>query len=266
MVVNSLCDSLVKAQMQSGKLLVYSEMPLGSVVKDRGTQRADVLTMTKSYKPLVRIYEVKRTRADFLSDVRRGKYLGYMSHCHQLFWAVPRGLITKAEIPDDTGLTVWNEMTGWHVVKAPRRHDMDVSHEMLLALLFRGALQIDEGRVLRERMRLEENVRLSDMAVNLDLKIKRRLASIEPDLEQIKSAHDLIDKFLGRKSRDLQAAVWELQHRLSVTLPGLENIEVATNLLTVANLLMRSPGNSLSSHGAFKQLEKFVEESANGRG
>ena len=78
-----------------------------------GSARADVLAARKSFvNPSFTIYEVKISRSDFNADVNKGKYRTYFEHCCQLYFAVPKGLVTKNDIPEDTGLTIRGD-NGW---------------------------------------------------------------------------------------------------------------------------------------------------------
>lgn len=73
----------------------------------RGGQRADVYGIAQTYRLRVHIAEVKVSRSDLHGDIRRNKWTGYLDHCHALYFCVPQGLATKAEIPDPAGLIVY---------------------------------------------------------------------------------------------------------------------------------------------------------------
>jgi|GEM_PF-1668396 len=112
---------------------------LDKQAKDMGvtTQIADVMCIKTSYtKFCVDIYEVKVTRADFLGDIKRGKYKGYLDHCHRLYFACPSGVIKKEEVPDDVGLYVRGD-NGWKCQKmAKNRSDIEVPYDTMMSLLF----------------------------------------------------------------------------------------------------------------------------------
>lgn len=255
-------DELFDFYHRDSKLLAFKEMPLGSVQHSPGTQRADVVTMTKSYNMRIRIYEVKSTRADFLSDVGRGKYEGYFKFCHQLFFATPKGLVKKDEIPQGCGLITFTQGRGWHVAMGAPVRQCVLDVEFLMACLFRGQEYAQEVRNLRDRISMEDNIQVSEMAKNVDYRIKRRLQGVEPELEQVRKAQALIDEFLGKNSRSLQDAFWQLDRFLKYDMPGLGNMPAALNLLSLAVALIQSPPNSLTEHGAFKKIQEFVREVA----
>lgn len=117
----------------------YLDVPLGSVwlaLGGRGVQRADLVKVKPSYTRFcVSIYEVKVSRADFLSDINSGKWRGYLSYCHRLYFATPVGLVRKEEIPEEAGWIVRGEH-GWKVMKAAPAREVEIPKETLLSLLF----------------------------------------------------------------------------------------------------------------------------------
>lgn len=125
--------------LQAAGHMAWVEIPLGSVYQNSRLQRADVVGLNKSFtQPNLRIYEVKVSRADYLSDIGRGKYAGYLKSADQVYFAVPQGLIKVAELPQDgVGLIIRGE-TSWSVAKAARRQDFKLTEEILLKLLIRG--------------------------------------------------------------------------------------------------------------------------------
>lgn len=126
------------AQLRSDQWMVWTEMPLGSVLFE-SPQRADVLAIRKSYtNPVVKIFEIKVSVNDFRGDVARQKYTGYFSSANYVLFAVPQGLIKACDLPQNgVGLIVRGDK-GWHVVKAGRHQDFTITTNMLLALLMKG--------------------------------------------------------------------------------------------------------------------------------
>ncbi len=68
---------------------------------DRGRFDLMILHANKQY---FRAFEFKRTRADFLRDLRSGKWVKYLNNCHTFTWACPPGLIYPDEIMSPCGL------------------------------------------------------------------------------------------------------------------------------------------------------------------
>ena len=87
--------------------ITFKEMDLGLRGENANVQRADVLAL-KWTEPVAHIYEVKVSRADFLSDKNSGKWEGYLFNCQLFFFATPHGLITKEDVPEGAG---WVEQT-----------------------------------------------------------------------------------------------------------------------------------------------------------
>jgi hypothetical protein len=113
----------------------WLQVHLGSVWLER-PQLADVITIQPSYTRFcLHIYEVKVSRADFLGDLRRDKWRGYLNHCHRLTFAVPAGMIKKEEVPREAGLIVRGPK-GWQVQKAAPKMDIEIPDNTLLSMLF----------------------------------------------------------------------------------------------------------------------------------
>jgi hypothetical protein len=109
---------------------------LGSPYLQKNVQRADVVEIKPSYTRFcVSIYETKISRADFQSDIRSGKWQGYLEHCHRFYFAAPAGMVKKEEIPDEAGLIVRGE-TGWKTLKPAKPREIEIPYMTLLSLLF----------------------------------------------------------------------------------------------------------------------------------
>lgn len=117
----------------------YLDVPLGSVSLapyGEGVPRADLVEIKPSYTRFcVSIYEVKVSRADFLSDIKSGKWRGYLPHCHRIYFATPTGLVNKKEIPEEAGWIVRGKC-GWNTLKAAPARKVEIPKETLLSLLF----------------------------------------------------------------------------------------------------------------------------------
>jgi hypothetical protein len=122
----------------------FIEVPLGSIWFSVHGQ-ADVITIKPSYTRFnLDIYEVKVTRSDFLSDIRKEKYKKYLPHCNRLYYAVLDGVAEKNEMPEDIGL-IKRTQKGWSTIKSAKKRDVEFDKNMLLALAF------SNGRVYQQR-------------------------------------------------------------------------------------------------------------------
>jgi hypothetical protein len=114
----------------------FLNVHLGSPYLQNSVQRADVMEIKPSYTRFcVSIYEVKISRSDFQSDIRSGKWLGYLEHCHRFYFATPSGMVKKEEIPDGAGLIVRGE-NGWKVLKPAAPREVEIPYMTLLSLTF----------------------------------------------------------------------------------------------------------------------------------
>ncbi|MTI49685.1 MAG: MmcB family DNA repair protein [Firmicutes bacterium] len=128
----------------------YLDVNLGSAWLNRGSQRADIVGIKPSYTRFcLSIYEIKVSRADFLSDIRKEKWKGYLDHCHRFYFAVPSGLVSKDEIPEPAGLMVRGEK-GWTTVKAAKVLDNDIPKETLQSILFARVRDSEQEKHFKE--------------------------------------------------------------------------------------------------------------------
>jgi len=135
----------------------FLDVPLGSVWLER-PQRADVVEVKPSYTRFcVSIYEIKVSRADFLSDIRSEKWKGYLEHCHRFYFAVPSGMVKKEEIPSGAGLIVRGE-TGWSTVKASEIRYGEIPYTTLLSLIFAKQRR---NHSKHKRIAIEDYIRIS---------------------------------------------------------------------------------------------------------
>ena len=101
----SLLQDLYYTLWQSETELAICEPSLGEVVPD-------VLAIRYSYRnPMVRIWEVKASRNDFLSDVRSEKWRNYTKIAHRVYFATPEGIISREDLPPGVGWYVRNDYT-----------------------------------------------------------------------------------------------------------------------------------------------------------
>lgn len=95
--------------------MIWTDLQLGPM----HSPRPDVFSMRKSYiKPNPLAYEIKVSVSDFRADVTSGKWKKYLDFAQGVIFAVPKGLITKADLPPTCGLIVRSENV-WREQKAP---------------------------------------------------------------------------------------------------------------------------------------------------
>lgn len=174
----------------------WRQVPLGSVWLERA-QLADVVTIKPSYTRFcLHIYEIKVSRSDFLGDIRRDKWRGYLNHCHRLYFATPVGMVEKDEIPEDAGWIVRGPK-GWQVRKAAPSRGIEIPTNTLLSMLFM------KGRTTVRQRNLD--VALGNTSSPCDWWGKKRqarhlgkhiakLLQLEEDLEKEKRRYENLNK------------------------------------------------------------------------
>jgi len=203
--------------------IVFAEVGIGSRwIQGGKIPIPDVLTLNRSYtRPVPTIYEIKVTKADFRSDIRSDKWMRYLSYSQKFYFAVPSGLLKRAEVPEESGLIVRGD-TGWSVTKAPHvRKDSGMSTWDIQALLMAGAYTGENVRRLKDQMIFEENCELGDRARKIGYEISHainrlqgREASGSTDGQRIllviaKILGKSVPELLGMHSRDLKFRLFD---------------------------------------------------------
>lgn len=142
---DALAHDLAQHLRESSARMVWEDMQLGP----SGSPRPDVFTLAKSFtRPMPTTYEIKISRSDFLADCNAAKWQKYLAFSAGVIFAVPEGLISKAEVPAGCGLIVRYE-SGWRTVKAPRWGRYDLGGDVCMKLLIDGRSRV--GTVIKQR-------------------------------------------------------------------------------------------------------------------
>lgn len=107
----------------------------------------DVAAMRISWsRPRLTAYEVKISRADFLSDIRSEKWRKYLLSVERLYFAVPKGLVDVREVPPECGLTVRGGR-GWYTPRSAPLRDVEARFHagFVQSLLFRHYAAVWDG-------------------------------------------------------------------------------------------------------------------------
>lgn len=151
-------DSLAEDLALSLGVLPYLNVVLGSpwlAGHGEAPPRADVLGIKPSYTRFcVAIYEIKVSRADFLSDIRSGKWRSYLPHCHRFYFATLPGVCSKDDIPAEAGWMVRTDKT-WTARKAAKTRPVEIPVETLQALIFARQRPGARGRRLEDIHQLQ---------------------------------------------------------------------------------------------------------------
>jgi len=253
----ALAEDLAKSKDQSD-WLTWTELPLGSVMWGNGhTPRADVLTIRKSFSnPSFMIYEVKISRSDFNADINRGKYRAYFDHCCQLYFAAPKGLIKKEEVPEGTGLIVRGD-NGWRVTKAAPRREHTPSVELLLKLLMRGY----EDRLVQwkqyDRIKNLEYKGLKEASRRFGLRLARDLESSDELIQTANNIKAEIEKVLGKEYDSIFSALCSLQSDVDSLMAKKHYAEETIQLISVVEHLFS--GAHYAAKNAPGQLRRIAD-------
>ncbi len=252
-----LAKDLAENRDQS-KWLTWTEIPLGSVMWANGrTPRADGLTCRKSFSsPSFMIYEVKISRSDFLADINIGKYQVYFDHCCQLYFAAPKGLIKKEEVPEGTGLIVRGE-NGWSVTKAAPRREHTPSVELLLKLLMKGY----EDRLVQwkqhDRIQNLEYKGLKEASRQFGLRIAHDLESADDLIQTANNIKAEVEKVLGKEYDSIFSALYNLKSDVDSLMTKKHYAEETIQLISVVDHLFS--GAKYSINNAPRQLRRIAD-------
>lgn len=166
---------------RGGDRVVWAERGIGArwmaQYSGKGLPAPDVFTIRKTFaRRAIAAYEVKATRADFLRDLREAKWTKYLPYCNRMYFATPRGLVTKADIPAEAGWLTLSDK-GWATVKAaPYRPDAGELGELdWLCLLFYLDGHKRRVRDLADRAAAAANIEHYDFARAVGEKVAQAL-------------------------------------------------------------------------------------------
>jgi hypothetical protein len=186
--------------------MVWIDMQLGP----SGSMRPDVFTMAKSYsRPAPHAYECKISVADFRGDITSGKYLKYYENASLVTFAVPQGLITKADIPKGCGLIVRGD-EGWRTIKGATSHPFRMTNDALMKLLIDGVQRLSKPAITQRdssEWRIQEKIRKDIGKEVADFLTDS--ASVRRKLNVLKTQHnDLL-----KKNKDLEDQEDDIKER-----------------------------------------------------
>lgn len=120
--------------------LVFTEIAVAGSYASRGRVDVVAATIGSGYSGLTLDgYECKATVSDFEGDVLAGKWEKYLGPFRRFYFATPKGLVSKADVPDPAGLIVWNpDGDSWSTVKKAGWLEPDVGDDVALRLLRRA--------------------------------------------------------------------------------------------------------------------------------
>ena len=114
-----------------------------------GSKILDAIAIPVTWSPRTVIgYEIKVSRADFLSD---NKYPHYMETCNRFYFVVPKGLIKKDEVPRNVGIIEYNN-GNLRQTKHAIYEKREINVDMLLHCIFYKVHQYNKGKSRQEHL------------------------------------------------------------------------------------------------------------------
>ena len=158
-----------------------SQVKMGSA----GSKILDGVAIPPTWSPRTIIgYEIKVTRADFLSDQ---KYPHYMETCNLFYFVVPKGLIKKDEVPRNVGIIEYNNGK-LRQIKHAIYEKRDINVDMLLHCIFYKVHQYNKPKSKRE---LFEEMKLKVESREYGHEIAKKFRELErPKLGDTKEHRD----------------------------------------------------------------------------
>lgn len=231
--------------------MVWEDMQMGP----SGSIRPDVYLLKKAYSTFAPVtYEIKVSVSDFRSDITSGKWQGYLKFSSGVIFAVPAGLINKADVPAGCGLIVRHEEV-WRTVKRPTLQKIDtLPHSAWMKMLIDGVERVQfERATLRQKSnswQVEQKLRvkygdelarlIADVMLDRDLlehhkqqieKKRREIDEghnqyVERTRQEIKREREMVDQAIielgnslglkeGFSATDLTYAIWEAKRRIT---------------------------------------------------
>lgn len=204
---DELAHDLAEHLRSNTEIIAWENMQMGP----SGSPRPDVYTMRKSFVRFAPMaYEVKVSVSDFRSDITSGKWQSYLKYAGAVVFAVPAGLINKADVPAGCGLIVRHENV-WRTVKGPTMQRLEtLSHEAWVKLMIDGI----DREVKRNRAAVPREVNAWLAAREVRKKHGDRIGELLSDLSMAKgriiaatdAAKQQADEIQSGTHRELQWA------------------------------------------------------------
>lgn len=197
---DELARDLAASLISPGRM-VWTDIQLGP----SGSPRPDVYSIEKSFAhPNPTAYECKISVSDFRSDVTTGKWSSYQQYSWRVIFAVPAGLISKSDVPEQCGLIQRHE-NAWRLAKKPVVNPRPIAEEALLKLLIDG-VEREGPKVRAKRWNESDSIRkFTDRFGATAAKYVQDAASVQRDLAEVKEEYKrIIDGANAQAERIIQ--------------------------------------------------------------
>lgn len=162
----------------------------------QGLLKFDGLAITKSYtKPNIIGYEIKVSRNDFKQD---NKWHLYLQYCNEFYFVVPKGLISKEELPDNVGLIYYNPDTkALRTVKKALYRQIEepvgVYKYIIFSRLDEDRIPFYENRAEYARDYLQDKEDKKYVGTTLGTKLAKDLQDAEQRLHNLKAKENELE-------------------------------------------------------------------------
>ncbi len=248
------------SHLRSVGWLTFTEISIPGTEGDSyASGRVDVVAVkphTYANRDL-RAYECKSSRSDFLHDVGTDKWRRYSLVFPRVYFAVPSGLVKKAEVPDEAGLIVRGEK-GWSTVKAARGHiPPNLSVNSILALLYRGYEHDKEVRNVRDRLIYDDRGAVQTAkAFGWDTrrKLSQTVHELDPTLRALREA---IEEITGQTltGNTTESLTRQVQQAILITEEAKEHGQAMRHIISY----LQSLTSIYAIEGQLERTRKEVE-------
>lgn len=209
--------------------MLWTDMQLGP----SGSPRPDVYTMRKSYtQPKPMTYEVKVSTSDFRSDVTKGKWQSYLEFSCGVIFVVPKGLISKSDVPNGCGLMTYDEEAGRFTnLKKATLQQVSLPERVMLKLLIDGVKRqhnVNRRNLLNE-YEIERRVRktLGDEIASAvfdvrkaeqsrDYKLQMIQRQIEAEQNHLQTLRDQRQEIMRQRDQELSSSQREFMELIGL--------------------------------------------------
>lgn len=195
---NGLLADLAEYLKGDDQRMVFTDVPMGAY----SAPRPDVWKIQKSFankNPIA--YEIKVSLSDFRSDVTSGKWMKYLDYSAGVIFCVPKGLITKNDLPDGCGLMVRSEK-GWRTAKKPTLKKVSIADDIWMRLLLRVHQRMETECRIRDFNRYKANQKIRQELGNDVADWLKNRESAESDVRNLEIQIEALEKTLEAKRQE----------------------------------------------------------------
>jgi len=162
----------------------------------------DAFAMQKSWaSPCFTAYEIKTSRADFLSD---SKWHNYVNYCHRFSFVCPKGVIDKNELPEEVGLIYYYpETKSLKTIKRPVHRFIKINADLLYYIIL-SRLENEKHPFFSNKREMleawvEDRIKTKDLGWRVNVKFKKELQDLTYQVDnlerKVKSLEDDAERY-----------------------------------------------------------------------